>query len=66
MKRLPELVPMEQDCSSAIDEANTIRQELSALVVEVREFALQLKSRDQYFSDEIADILLNIVRGDPR
>lgn len=61
---LPELNP--NPCQEVQDEAETLRQELSSLVAEIREYAKGLKATYEPDSqpDQIADGLLALVRGD--
>lgn len=47
-------------------EAETLRQELSSLVTEIREYALALEECDNPELDNVAQALFAIVRGDPR
>ena len=58
------LVKETSDCRDVQDEAETLRQELSAIVLEIREYANGLKALGGNTEGQIADILFNIARGD--
>lgn len=60
-KKLPELVPVNQDCSSAIDEANTLRQELGSLIVDLRRYANHLRDDEAY--EIVANTIEEIISG---
>lgn len=66
-KPLPELEP--NDCSEIQAENETLRQELSILVLEIRDFAEAIKSGGYDGSlspEEQGNILLGILSGDDR
>lgn len=66
MKISQEMIPLNQDSSSLVDEVNTLRHELGTLVIDVREFAQKLINTGMVTMSriEIGELLLEIVGDD--